>query len=239
MPQCHCQTYKCNGRAVDSRTFNRHSNADQAEQARAAREVSKTILEAQDDDISTYFATMTLAGRVSGSTPSQGSRLWSRASADPDDAVVLAEIISPGTSKQSRPANTATQRHRTEHSLRRIMDIEQSFSALQGEAVEKLARLGTPESNNSPFPLKTLISATHDLRDQLNNIKSQFPAIVKSRTSVSEQVEELYLKLKASQRSWVESAQKLPKASSADQKGADNEVNTGKFIFPCPHFQLH
>jgi hypothetical protein len=197
------------------------------------------ILEAQNDDISTYFATMTLADRVSGSTPSQGNRLWSRAPADPDDAVVLAEIISPGTSKQSRPVNTATQRHRAEHSLRRIMDIEQSFRALQGEAVEKLTRVGTPESNNSPFPLKTLISATHDLRDQLNNIKSQLPAIVKSRSSISEQVEELYLKLKASQRSWVESAQKLPEASSADQKGADNEVNTGKLIFPCPHFQVH
>jgi hypothetical protein len=119
------------------------------------------------------------------------------------------------------------------------MDIEKSFCALQGEAVEKLARIGTPESNKSPFPLKTLISATHDLRDQLNNIKSQFPAIVKSRSSVSERVEELYLKLKASQRSWVDSAQKVPETSSAGQKGADNEVNTGKLVSPCPHFQVH
>lgn len=223
MPRCYCKTHNCGGHDVDSRTFDRHSRADRAEQTRTVCNESKKVLEARDEEFTTYFSSMTLVDRVSGSTSSQGSRLWSRASVDPDD-------ITAGHSK-ARPPTTATQRHRVDCSLRRIMEIEQSFTALRAEVLRKLEAVGIPEARNSLFPLKTLISGTRDLQDQLDNIKSKLPAVVESKASVCEPVEDLYLKLKAAQSSWFKQAEKLPSAPSVDGRAADNGFNSGTHHF--------
>jgi hypothetical protein len=227
MPRCYCETNNCGGRDVDSRTFDRHSRADRAEQARTVRNESKKVLEGRDEEFVTYFSSMTLVDRVSGSSRSQGSRLWSRAS-DPDDVAV----VSPGHSKTT----TATQRHRVDCSLRRIMQIEQSFTALLAEASGKLATVGIPEARNSPFPLKTLISSTRDLQDQLDDVKSKLPAVVESKASVCEQVEDLYLKLKAARSSWVEQAKKLP---TLDGEAANNGFDSGTHRFHLSDQILH
>jgi hypothetical protein len=92
-PICHCISHGCGaqgGITVELHTLKAHQCQDHAALALEAHVARERVISAQEDEISTYLASMMLSDNVSGPPKRPGGRLWAQEAPDTADAETLA-----------------------------------------------------------------------------------------------------------------------------------------------------
>jgi hypothetical protein len=250
MPNCFCTSFGCatvggidpatnspRGIPVDIRTFKSHQLRDGAA---AAREASKRAIAAQDVDIVQFISTMTLADKVSGAPEQQGGRLWSKSDPGLQDLGTMMgnlSLSSPepqipasgpsvnfcNTKAPNFPSSKPSGRNRLDSAIRRLVEIEASVAELVKKASNELADLTCYSRDSSiSFPLEPLLVACTDLRNQLEGVGGKQAAVVETKRSIVEQLDDIQRLLEKRKRNWE------PKRTDiAADTAAENGLKTG------------
>lgn len=151
---CRCTTSNCSGRNVDARTWKRHQQADQQRSLSQAIAETADALHAQDDDISSYIASLALA----------------------DERVAPSEL-DPLLHSAYR---TAPQVHSRLPLFSRAIDtcftLEIEVKLLEKDAASHLDALPMPSSRTDLFPLEKVYESLRRLR----NRHTLLPVVVKA-----------------------------------------------------------
>lgn len=222
MPKCYCESAGCakaGGVELKQRALEVHTRKDRLASVKKIQDASQKVLDDRDEDISAYISAMTLSDQACGAPSYDGGRIWG---GKPD----IAEVTGPAeqTPSQSSSKDGSTYRHRVDVILRHLRDVEQSLDKLQAEANLALDKLNHPTERSDPFPLKSLISAALNIRDELSRVNHRTPSVQESKSSTSTRVETLLAKLKASQTQWIEKARQCADAPHPDEF---SEYDTG------------
>jgi hypothetical protein len=247
MPVCRCEAFGCarkgvidpatnspRGVSVDPRTFKSHQLQDRAA---AARDASKRAISAHDADVVRYISSVTLADKVSGVPQHQGSRLWSKSNPDPQDLETLMQHLSLGSGESSDSTTTSplnsepSRRSRVDSHIRRLAGIEASVAELADRTSKELNDLSSHAGDPSElFPLQPLLTACASLRSRLDEVRGKQAAVVETKRSIAEQLDEVQGLLDKSKRDWKRT---WTEYSAAATTPAANEVNTGELpTFP-------
>jgi hypothetical protein len=79
--KCHCQSSGCaatGGHEVARHIYKSHACIDCSNQVLNAQASSQSVLQEQEEVITSYLAAMMLSGQISGPSPHQGDKLWSK-----------------------------------------------------------------------------------------------------------------------------------------------------------------
>lgn len=238
MPDCFCHVHGCGakgGSVVDPRTLKAHQRADRAVVAREAHAASKRIISAQDDDIATYLASMTLSDKVSSTAKQQGGRMWSKNSPNDEDLQTMTANFtstppeppspshSPGNTYHPEPSRRAV----TSALIQRLSEIDSLANKLVKDVHESLALIEYPSGNSSTlFPLKGLLATYKSVNDDLDRIRSKVLAVVEFQHSIREKLNEVRDSLTQAQSQWKSSQHQSQDTAVANKSCTLH--NTGK-----------
>jgi hypothetical protein len=224
--------------AVDARTFKSHQLHDQAA---AVRSASKRVIAAQEADVAHYISSATLADEVSGTPKQQGGRLWSKSDPDPQDLETFMQNLSmgsPGPSDdttslpidpQKAPGSFRSEpprRSRVDSHLQRLAGIEASVVKLANKTAKELTDVNSYAGDlSAPFPLEHLLLACTSLQKQLDEVNGRQAAVVETKWSIVEQLDDVRGLLGKGKRDWK---QKQTEHSDAAASAAGNELKTGE-----------
>jgi hypothetical protein len=252
MPVCYCEAFGCarkggtnpatnspRGLSVDPRTFKSHQLQDRAA---AARDASQRAISAHNADVVRYISSVTPADKVSGMPQSQGGHLWSKSDPDLQGLEALIQRLSLGPGEPSDSTTTSLDSHsrqrvtsslssepsrrsRLDSHIRRLAGIEASVAELADRTSKELDDLRSYTGDPSEsFPLQPLLTGCVSLRSQLDEVRGKQAAVIETKRSITEQLDEVQGLLDKRKRGWKRT---WTEHSAAATTAAANEVKTG------------
>lgn len=209
MPLCRCISHGCGkpsggGTERDTRTFDKHGIDDfRLKGARACAEK----LEQADSAIASFVGSMSLGDKASGPSMRSGGRLWSMAPASAFDLGLLEAHIKPHSDAPAHVPLSKQQLLRTV--LDRLKRIEEKIGDLNSSTAITLAAIGSPAVRMAPFPLETDLESTRTLESELSKIKTDFHKVHAMKEELSEDLDDVVVRLKAAKQQWREAAGKV------------------------------
>jgi hypothetical protein len=219
---------------MDGRTLKAHLRDDRSRLALEAHSAPEHAVSAQEDDISAYLASMTLADNVSGAPKRQGGRLWARERPDAVDLDNLENNV-PTTAPEAPTPISGSQRREVPPSRKtvttaltqRLAEINSSADQLARTTSEAISHLVYPPGKTpTTFPLVDLLVACNSLLDDVDHVKNKVHAVVELQCTVRQKLDNVRDSILKAKRLWKES---LKCQDAPNQSGVKH--NNGKLTY--------